>query len=76
MKIAPLIHVFMTSEVANMNLLCFGMEEKALFCVGNVMINILLANCHRFVKPMVYDKFDYLENVRRLSSLIVAISPK
>lgn len=47
---------FTTSEVANANLRRFGVEEKNLFFVGNVMIDTLLANRSRFVKPAIYDE--------------------
>ena len=49
-------YFFTTSEVANANLRRFGVEEKNLFYVGNVMIDTLLANRGRFVKPAVYDE--------------------
>jgi UDP-N-acetylglucosamine 2-epimerase (non-hydrolysing) len=49
-------YFFTTSEVANTNLRRFGVEEKNLFFVGNVMIDTLLANRSRFVKPSVYDE--------------------
>jgi len=49
-------YFFTTSEVANANLRRFGVEEKNLFYVGNVMIDTLLANRSRFVKPAVYDE--------------------
>ena len=51
-------YFFTTSEVANANLRRFGVEEKNLFYVGNVMIDTLLANRSRFVKPAVYDELD------------------
>ena len=49
-------YFFTTSEVANANLRRFGVEEKNLFYVGNVMIDTLLANRSRFVKPVIYDE--------------------
>lgn len=49
-------YFFTTSEVANSNLRHFGVEEKNLYFVGNVMIDTLLANRSRFVKPAVYDE--------------------
>ena len=51
-------YFFTTSEVANANLRRFGVEEKNLFYVGNVMIDTLLANRSRFVKPTIYDELD------------------
>ena len=47
---------FTTSEKANANLRRLGTDEKRLFFVGNVMIDTLLANRPRFVKPAVYDE--------------------
>ena len=49
-------YFFTTSEVANTNLRRFGVDEKNLFYVGNVMIDTLLANRSRFIKPTVYDE--------------------
>lgn len=49
-------YFFTTSEVANANLRRFGVDEKNLFFVGNVMIDTLLANRSRFLKPAVYDE--------------------
>ena len=49
-------YFFTTSEVANANLRRFGVEEKNLFFVGNVMIDTLLANRSRFVKSAVFDE--------------------
>ena len=49
-------YFFTTSEVANANLLRFGADEKKLFFVGNVMIDTLLTNRPRFVKPAIYDE--------------------
>ena len=51
-------YFFTTSEVANANLRRFGAEEKNLFFVGNVMIDTLLANRSRFIKPAVYDELN------------------
>ena len=48
-------YFFTTSEVANANLRRCGVEENNLFFVGNVMIDTLLANRSRFVKPQIYD---------------------
>ena len=51
-------YFFTTSEVANANLRRFGAEEKNIFFVGNVMIDTLLANRKRFVKPALYDELN------------------
>ncbi|MBU6208903.1 MAG: UDP-N-acetylglucosamine 2-epimerase, partial [Planctomycetes bacterium] len=42
---------FTTSEVANQNLRRSGVPEDRIHFVGNTMIDTLLANQHRFVKP-------------------------
>ena len=42
---------FTTSEVANENLRRAGVPEKAIFFVGNTMIDTLLANTERLAKP-------------------------
>lgn len=58
-------YFFTTSEVANKNLRNSGVNKNRIFFVGNVMIDTLLANMHRFVKPEIYDQLklkakDYL----------------
>lgn len=47
---------FTTSEFANENLRKAGVPEERIFFVGNVMIDTLLANRSRFVKPQLWDK--------------------
>ncbi len=51
-------YFFTTSEVANTNLCRFGVDEKHIYFVGNVMIDTLLANRPRFIKPAVYDELN------------------
>lgn len=48
-------YFFTTSEVANANLRHSGVDENQIYFVGNVMIDTLLANMHRLVKPDIYD---------------------
>ncbi|MBQ3709538.1 MAG: UDP-N-acetylglucosamine 2-epimerase (non-hydrolyzing) [Bacteroidales bacterium] len=48
-------YFFTTSEQANANLRRFGASDDKIFFVGNVMIDTLLANRPRFVKPEVYE---------------------
>lgn len=48
-------YFFTTSEVANQNLRKIGVKEEQIFFVGNVMIDTLLSNMSRFVKPTIYD---------------------
>ncbi len=49
-------YYFTTSEVANQNLRRFGAADSQIFFVGNVMIDTLLANRSRFVRPAVCDQ--------------------
>ncbi len=46
---------FTTSEVANNNLRKAGVPDSKVFFVGNVMIDTLMVNRSRFVKPAIYD---------------------
>lgn len=54
-------YFFTTSEVANVNLRNAGVPENRVFFVGNVMIDTLLKNESRFVKPDVYDELHLRE---------------
>jgi len=54
-------YYFTTSETANRNLRNAGAREDQIFFVGNVMIDTLLANMHRFRKPDFFDRLQ-LEN--------------
>ena len=49
-------YYFTTTELANQNLRNTGVREEQIFFVGNVMIDTLLANQHRFEKPEVFDR--------------------
>lgn len=49
-------YYFTTTELANQNLRNAGAHEEQIFFVGNVMIDTLLANQHRFVKPEIFDQ--------------------
>ena len=49
-------YFFTTTELANENLRNSGISEDKIFLVGNVMIDTLLANRHRFEKPEVWDE--------------------
>lgn len=49
-------YYFTTTELANKNLRNAGAREEQIFFVGNVMIDTLLANQHRFVKPEIFDQ--------------------
>lgn len=48
-------YFFTTSEIANENLRKSGVEEDRIFFVGNTMIDTLLVNRSRFVKPQIWD---------------------
>ncbi len=52
---------FTTSEVANDNLRHAGVSEDRIHFVGNVMIDTLRANEHRFVKPDAFDELELQE---------------
>ena len=48
-------YFFTTSQWAGDNLRKSGVEKERIFFVGNVMIDTLLANHHRFQKPVFWD---------------------
>lgn len=50
-------YFFTTTELASENLRKTGITNDRIFFVGNVMIDTLLANRHRFHKPSFYDDF-------------------
>ena len=50
-------YYFTTTLLAGDNLRKIGAREDQIFFVGNVMIDTLLTNRHRFQKPDFYDKF-------------------
>ncbi len=52
---------FTTTELAGNNLRNAGAKDKQIFFVGNVMIDTLLANIDRFVKPAIFDQFKLKE---------------
>ncbi|MDX1642594.1 MAG: UDP-N-acetylglucosamine 2-epimerase (non-hydrolyzing), partial [Balneolaceae bacterium] len=49
-------HFFTTSETANENLRKEGVGESQIHFVGNTMIDTLLGNMDRFIKPDVWEK--------------------
>lgn len=49
---------FTTTELANQNLRNVGVPDEKIFFVGNVMIDTLLANRHRFQEPNFFNKLD------------------
>lgn len=48
-------YFFTTTTLAGQNLRKAGIPKERIFFVGNVMIDTLLANRHRFKKPAVWD---------------------
>jgi UDP-N-acetylglucosamine 2-epimerase (non-hydrolysing) len=54
-------YFFTTSEVANTNLRTSGVGEDRIFFVGNCMIDTLLSNRSRFVKPSIWEELGLTE---------------
>jgi len=54
-------YFFTTTELANKNLKKNGAADNQIYFVGNVMIDTLLANQHRFVKPKIFEQLDLKE---------------
>jgi UDP-N-acetylglucosamine 2-epimerase (non-hydrolysing) len=54
-------YFFTTSEVANENLRKSGVKEESIFFVGNTMIDTLLKNRPRFIKPAIWDELNLEE---------------
>lgn len=50
-------YFFTTSETANANLIKAGVEQKAIFFVGNTMIDTLLKQMPNFNKPVFFDEY-------------------
>lgn len=48
-------YYFTTSNIANENLTKSGVPENNIFFVGNTMIDTLLTNKNRFIKPEIWD---------------------
>ena len=46
---------FTTSETANNNLIKSGIGDERIFFVGNTMVDTLLANRKRFIRPEIWD---------------------
>lgn len=49
-------YFFTTTVLANQNLINTGTPDERIFFVGNVMIDTLMANRHRFIKPSFFDE--------------------
>jgi UDP-N-acetylglucosamine 2-epimerase (non-hydrolysing) len=54
-------YFFTTTRWASSNLVKAGIDENRIYLVGNVMIDTLLANIDRFVKPTIYDELNLQE---------------
>lgn len=54
-------YFFTTSEVANDNLRKSGVEEDRIYYVGNTMIDTLLKQMPRFIKPAAWEKLSLQE---------------
>jgi len=54
-------YFFTTSDTANQNLRKTGVPEEKIFFVGNVMIDTLLSNRHKFLKPAIWDELKLTE---------------
>ena len=51
-------YFFTTTELANQNLHNLGVSNERIFFVGNVMIDTLLANRHRFQQPAFFTELE------------------
>lgn len=49
-------YFFTTTITANESLIRSGVEEERIFLVGNTMIDTLLSNRNRFIKPEIWDR--------------------
>ena len=54
-------YFFTTSEFANQNLLDSGISNSRIYFVGNTMIDTLLANIHRLLKPSFWGDYSLTE---------------
>lgn len=62
-------YFFTTTELANQNLLKSGIEEKNIFFVGNTMIDTLLKQMPRFIKPEIWDEYSLQEKAYLMITL-------
>lgn len=54
-------YFFTTTKLANQNLRKHGVPKEEIFFVGNTMIDTLLKNRNRFIKPSVWDEYKLKE---------------
>ena len=62
-------YFFTTSDVANANLRASGHGDDQIFYVGNCMIDTLLANKLRFIKPAIWDELNLRERAYFIMTL-------
>jgi UDP-N-acetylglucosamine 2-epimerase (non-hydrolysing) len=62
-------YFFTTSEVANKTLRASGYEDDKIFFVGNCMIDTLLSNKPRFIRPLIWEEL----NLRRKGYFIMTL---
>jgi len=62
-------YFFITTKWAGNNLRGMGVNDNRIFFVGNVMIDSLLNNRHRFKKPILWDKF----NLKNKSYMLITL---
>lgn len=55
-------YFFTTTQNASNNLIRSGIDEKNIFFTGNVMIDTLLANKNKFIKPSFWDNYQLNKN--------------
>ena len=55
-------YFFTTSKIANKNLINLGVPRDKIFFVGNTMVDTLLKNRPRFIKPKIWDKISLKEH--------------
>jgi UDP-N-acetylglucosamine 2-epimerase (non-hydrolysing) len=54
-------YFFTTTEIANQNLKKNGVKSDQIFFVGNTMIDTLLKNIPRFIKPLIFDEHNLVK---------------
>jgi UDP-N-acetylglucosamine 2-epimerase (non-hydrolysing) len=54
-------YFFTTSDVANQNLRNSGVKNESIYFVGNTMIDTLLKNRTRFIRPEIWNKLNLIE---------------
>ena len=52
-------YAFVTTKLAEKNLIKHGFDSNKIFVVGNTMIDTLLNNIKNFEKPLLFKKKNY-----------------